>query len=100
MKVFTLTILFIVIIISTRGQNIQLHYDMGKGRGYLTSTVEMFRPDSWGSTFFFIDMDYNVGDIKGMSLAYLEIARAVKLFESPWSLHGEYNGGILQIPSG
>ncbi|HYX09999.1 MAG TPA: DUF5020 family protein, partial [Bacteroidales bacterium] len=35
-------------------QNIQLHYDFGKDRKYLTSTVEMFKPDQWGSTFFFI----------------------------------------------
>ena len=33
-------------------QNIQMHYDLGKDRGYLTSTVEMFRPDKTGNTFF------------------------------------------------
>ncbi|MGE4586894.1 MAG: hypothetical protein AB7D05_06085 [Mangrovibacterium sp.] len=26
-------------------QNIQAHYDMGDDREYLTTTVEMFRPD-------------------------------------------------------
>ena len=37
-------------------QNIQLHYDVR--RNCATSTVEMFRADSYGSTFFFIDMDF------------------------------------------
>jgi hypothetical protein len=100
MKGNILTVVFLTLLFSARGQNVQLHYDMGKGRGYFTSTIEMFRPDNWGSTFFFIDMDYNVGDIKGMSLAYLEIARAIKLYDSHWALHGEYNGGLFQIPSG
>ena len=44
---------------SVSAQNIQLHYDFGENRKFLTSTVEMFKPDSWGSTFFFIDMDYS-----------------------------------------
>lgn len=37
-------------------QNIQLHYDLG--RKGITSTVEMFKPDKGGSTFFFVDLDY------------------------------------------
>ena len=40
----------------TEAQNIQIHYDIG--REAVTSTVEMFRPDGGGSTFFFIDFDY------------------------------------------
>lgn len=51
------------------GQNIQLHYDFG--RNSLTSTVEMFRPDGGGSTFFFIDLDYS----PKVSGAYFEISR-------------------------
>ncbi len=78
-------------------QNVQLHYDMGKDRGYLTSTVEMFRPDKTGNTFFFIDMDYGVGDVEGVSLAYFEIARCFKLGKSPFSWHAEYNGGFGQF---
>jgi len=75
-------------------QNVQLHYDMGKDRGYLTSTVEMFKPDKFGNNFFFIDFDYGVGDMKGVSLAYMEIARCIKLGKSPFSWHAEYNGGF------
>jgi len=82
------------------GQNVQLHYDMGKDRGFLTSTVEMFRPDKLGNTFFFIDMDYNVGDVKGVSLAYMEIARCFKLGKSPFSWHAEFDGGLGQWKNG
>ena len=38
-------------------QNIQLHYDFG--RNMATTTVEMFKHDGGGSTYFFVDMDYN-----------------------------------------
>lgn len=75
------------------GQNIQLHYDMGDGRNYFTSTVEMFRPDSFGSTFFFIDMDYG-GENNGISLAYWEIARDLQFWKAPVALHLEYNDGL------
>ena len=78
-------------------QNIQMHYDLGKDRGYLTSTVEMFRPDKTGNTFFFIDFDYGAGDVEGVSLSYFEIARCFKLGKSPFSWHGEYNGGFGQF---
>lgn len=73
---------------------------MGKDRGYLTSTVEMFRPDKTGNTFFFIDFDYGVGDVEGVSLSYFEIARCFKLGKSPFSWHGEYNGGFGQWKAG
>lgn len=82
-------------------QNIQTHYDMGDGRGYLTTTVEMFRPDKLGSTFFFVDMNYGAGDVKGVSEAYWEIARAFKLSKtSPLAAHIEYNGGFGQWAEG
>ena len=88
-------------------QNIQLHYDLGHslyddlkgteefaGRPELTTTVEMFRPDGWGSTFFFIDFDYSSG-AKG---AYWELAREFCFWQESklnWlSVHAEYNGGL------
>ncbi len=85
---------------SSFAQNIQTHYDMGKDRGYLTTTVEMFRPDKLGNTFFFIDMDYGSGKVEGVSLAYFEIARCFKLGKSPFSWHAEYNGGFGQYNAG
>jgi hypothetical protein len=78
-------------------QNIQLHYDLGKDRNYLTSTVEMFKPDKWGSSFFFIDMDYGSADIQGVSRAYWELARGLKFWKSPFEIHVEYNGGFGQF---
>lgn len=97
MKKLVLAFIASLFAFGTFSQNIQLHYDMGKDRGYLTSTVEMFRPDKTGNTFFFIDFDYGVGDVEGVSLSYFEIARCFKLGKSPFSWHGEYNGGFGQF---
>jgi hypothetical protein len=89
-------VLFSLLMTGSVAQNVQLHYDLGKDRNYLTSTVEMFKPDRWGSTFFFVDMDYNVGDVKGVSMAYWEIARSFNLGKSQLAAHIEYNGGFGQ----
>lgn len=74
------------------GQNIQLHYDFG--RNAATTTVEMFRPDKGGSTFFFVDFDYS----PKVSGAYWEIAREICFWQNSkmgWlSAHIEYNGGL------
>jgi hypothetical protein len=78
-------------------QNIQLHYDFGESRKMFTSTVEMFRPDKTGNTFFFIDMDYGSNGVTNSpSLAYFEIARCFTLGKSPFSWHVEYNGGLFR----
>ena len=77
----------------SHSQNLQLHYDFGEGRKYPTTTVEMFRPDTFGSTFFFIDMDY-AGVNNGISLAYWEIARDLQFWKAPVALHIEYNDGL------
>lgn len=104
MKRFLLLIL-LVGTLSAKAQNVQLHYDFGRhaykdlkamDRPALTSTVEMFRPDKWGSTFFFVDMDYN----KGVQGAYWEIAREFNFWQNSkvnWlSAHVEYNGGLVK----
>jgi hypothetical protein len=78
-----------------QAQNVQLHYDFGNGRNYLTSTVEMFKPDKYGSTFFFVDMDYDLSNAK-VKLAYFEIARDLKFWKLPIAFHTEYNGGLGQ----
>ena len=74
------------------GQNIQMHYDFG--RKSATTTVEMFRPDGGGSTFFFVDFDYS----PKVSGAYWEIAREICFWKESklnWlSAHVEYNGGL------
>ncbi|MCO5264425.1 MAG: DUF5020 family protein [Lentimicrobium sp.] len=100
MKKNYLIILLIFLSCLLNAQNVQLHYDFGKDRSYATSTVEMFKSDKWGSTFFFVDMDYNVGDVKGVSMAYWEIARALNLGKGPFAAHVEYNGGFGQYVAG
>lgn len=78
-------------------QNVQLHYDTGKDRKMFTTTVEMFKPDRIGSTFFFIDMDYgsNASGIDGMNLAYWEIARSFKILKKcTFEPRIEYNDGF------
>lgn len=96
MKRKYLVVLLLLLMTETFAQNVQLHYDFGKDRNYLTSTVEMFKPDKWGSSFFFVDMDYNVGEVKGVSTAYWEIARSINLGKGPLAAHLEYNGGLGQ----
>ncbi len=97
----TVAILIVLFIVaSVKAQNLQVHYDFGKDRKYVTSTVEMFKPDKWGSTFFFIDMNYDADNGKTISLAYWEIARSIKLGKSPFAAHVEYNGGFGQFKAG
>ena len=107
MRKLLLAVLFVSAFYSLSAQNVQLHYDFGHniynelkkgegsyGRPPLTTTVEMFRPDSWGSTFFFVDFDYSSG-AKG---AYWEIAREICFWQNSkmnWlSVHVEYDGGL------
>lgn len=90
-------ILVLFAVAATQAQNLQVHYDFGKHRKFITSTVEMFKPDKWGSTFFFVDMNYDKSNGKTVSLAYWEIARAFKLGKSPFAAHIEYNGGMGQF---
>ena len=80
-------------------QNLQVHYDFGKDRNYVTTTLEMFKPDKWGNTFFFVDFDYNMNKENHPSLAYMEIARVLKFWNGPIGLHVEYNGGLGTFPN-
>jgi hypothetical protein len=82
--------------LTLKSQDIQLHYDLGKNRKYLTSTVEMFKVDPWGSTYYFIDLDYGSATNQGVSLAYFELTRGLKFWKVPFEIHVEYNGGFGQ----
>ena len=101
MKKILLSLIVSVMGLIATAQNVQVHYDMGKDRGFLTTTVEMFKPDKYGSTFFFIDMDYSSDkrDVEnGVSLAYWEIARAFKWNENQKFMpRVEYNGGVFKL---
>lgn len=80
-------------------QNIQLHKDFGhalydelSGRPSMTATLEMFKPDKLGSTFTFVDLDFQSD---GMAGAYWEIFREFNLTKNrQWAVHVEYNGGL------
>jgi hypothetical protein len=100
MKKFSTVLLLVCAFGFVNAQNLQMHYDMGEDRGYVTTTFEMFKPDQWGSTFIFVDFDYNVGDVEGVSLAYMEVARALKFWDSPFAAQVEYNGGFGQFAPG
>lgn len=89
-------VLLLVLVLSfgkIYSQNFQLHYDFGEGRKHFTSTLEMFKPDEYGSTFFFVDLDYNVPGNNSISLAYFEIARYVTVYEK-LAVTAQYNDGI------
>lgn len=92
-KSFCLIAVAIAVLVNfsnAKAQNLQVLYDAE--RGCVTSTIEMFRPDSFGSTYFFVDMDCN----PKMTGAYWEISREFAVFkDAPWlSLHAEFNGGL------
>ena len=78
--------------VASMAQNLQVLYDTN--RGCVTSTLEMFRPDAFGSTFYFVDMDYSPKAVG----AYTEISRELCFWQdSEWnwlSVHAEFNGGL------
>lgn len=80
----------------TFSQELQLHYDMGKDREFVTTTFEIFKNDALGSTFMFTDIDYNRAD--GASLIYFEITRQFNIKNNAidgLNFHIEYNDGFL-----
>lgn len=98
MKKNTLLLIAVLFSVSIMAQNLQVQYDFGSGRKNVTSTLEMFKPDKWGNTFFFVDMEFNGGTDKQPSLAYMEIARCLKFWDGPLSAQIEYNGGLIHTP--
>ena len=99
-KLFPFT-LSLVAFASLNAQNLQLHFDPrhtfygddAAAKNYLTATFEMFKPDAWGSTFMFVDFDFN-GDKRNIGVVYAEIARAFKIKDFALMPHLEYNGGL------
>lgn len=93
--VFTTLLLLVCSAQEIKAQNIQVLYDTE--RDCVTSTVEMFRPDAYGSTFLFVDMDYNP-KVQG---AYWEIARELCFWQKSkfsWlSVHLEFDGGMNNL---
>lgn len=67
--------------------NAQLFYDFGSDREFVTLTLEMFKQDKWGSTYFFVDHDFNydkmvVGEKNiAQGGTYTEISRALNFWQ-------------------
>lgn len=99
MKRIFATVASVVAALTMTAQNVQLHYDLGhslnknlSNRPSVTTTFEMFKADSWGSTYTFTDVDYQRDGVAG---AYWEIAREFNLTNNKqWAAHVEYNGGL------
>ena len=86
-----------------RAQNLQLQYDFSEDRKFYTATLEMFKPDTLGSTFWFVDFDFNFpGSPRSMSAVYGEISRDFYipgLRKNPifdkLTFHIEYDDGFM-----
>ncbi len=102
MRRLLFVIVSMVFTMAAGAQNVQLHYDFGhtlygdlSARPNVTTTVEMFKPDKWGSTYMFTDIDYFTDGAAG---AYWEISREFSLSKSKqWALHLEYDGGATSV---
>ena len=94
---------------ASAGTNLQLYYDFGslgtacpnQRTNRVTTTLELFYGDPWGSTFAFIDLDYNIhpNDPKNTPFqGYFEIARCLNFWgktkAKDLSIQVEYNGGL------
>ena len=100
MKKTLLSVLLVIVSLPIFAQlNVQLHYDFGdafygdklSNRPHLTATVENFKADKWGSTYFFVDLDFGDNTMKGV---YAEFSREFNLGKLPIAAHVEYNGGL------
>ena len=91
-RLVALIVAMLCLPVASKAQNIQVLYDTN--RECITTTLEKFTPDAWGSTFFFVDMDYSPKAVG----AYTEIAREFCFWQdSEWnwlSVHAEFNGGL------
>ena len=92
--------------------NAQVLYDFGSDRKFVTLTLEMFKQDKWGNTYFFVDHDFNLNQMTDPNTGkkyehnmsqggtYTEISRALNFWQNSklknLSLHAEYNGGIYK----
>lgn len=105
MRKLILSIMGLTFATMVSAQNIQLHYDFGRNiysdeesdRQKVTVTLEHFKADSWGSWYYFFDVDLTSNTTRSI---YTEISREIKLGkESPFAAHVEYNGGLWHAPA-
>ena len=87
---------------AAKAQNLQIFYDFGKDRQYITTTFEMFKADKFGDTFWFIDHNYATsaqrqnGVASAVNGTYFEIERGLNFWQDTklkdLSAHIEYDG--------
>ena len=100
MKKKTLLSLLFALPLAAAAQNLQFHYDLGRmmyddlsTRPRVTTTIDCFKADKWGSTYFFCDLNY-MSD--GLTDAYWEVSREINFTRNKrFAAHVEYNGGEL-----
>ena len=85
-KLTILVVLLVAVLFSAKAKaqtNAQVLYDFGSDRKFVTLTLEMFKQDKWGSTYFFVDHDFNYDKVTGAEHniaqggTYTEISRAL-----------------------
>ena len=88
--------------ISALSQNVQVFYDLGRARSgdvvpqkrnFFSLTYEMFKPDSFGYTYWFADVFFNSPD-HFAGLGYTEIGSNIAIGKCPVQAHVEFNGGL------
>ena len=105
----TLFVLCLCALTARAGTNLQIYYDFGsmgtacanQRSPRVTTTLELFYADSWGSTFAFIDLDFAIHPNDPYStpfMAYTEISRCLNFWQQTaakdLSIQVEYNGGL------
>ncbi|MBR6776105.1 MAG: DUF5020 family protein, partial [Bacteroidales bacterium] len=102
---FFVLMIFMGLGFAAKAQNIQVMYDFGGERKYVTTTLEMYKPDKWGNTFFFVDIYHNGKNHPanyGPMGMYMEIERGLNFWQNTklkdLSAHVEYTGGLGVIP--
>ena len=98
---FLAVLITLILLPNVYGQYLELNYDFGEQtdgikRHYFNTYIEFFKPDTYGSTFWFVDMSYDNPGNRSVSVAYWEIAR---YFRMPnWPTQGtltlQYNDGV------
>ena len=100
MKKIILSLLLLISATHISAQlNVQVHHDFGNAiyggelsnRPKWTATIENFKADKWGSTYFFVDANFADNT---MESAYAELSRELRFWDAPFAAHVEYNGGL------
>jgi hypothetical protein len=95
-KIVSALFLLAVVTIQAKAQtDLQVHYDFGKTRQRITTTLETFKADKWGSEYYFVDLySKPTSSTHSPNGAYMEITRSLNFWGGPISAHVEYDGGL------